>query len=297
MCFRAINKKDGSIVPCGKCPECIGQRIKGWTFRLIQELQVSNTAHFITLTYDNKHAPTDLFGNPTLRKKDLQLFIKRLRKAHKTENTGGYNVCVRGTGIKETLEIRPIKYYGVGEYGSRTRRPHYHIILFNARTELIQDAWGITDTHGSVKEHYGQVHYGDERGVTEASITYCFKYLQKQNRHQWDGDLREKEFANSSKGLGIEYLTESMANWHAADIENRMYLNTRDGKKISMPRYYKDRIFYDGERCAAAKKIIAKLIEDSWKTKDLVKDYRNKKAAIEAAFDKMYHNYSLAQKL
>ena len=26
----------------------------------------------------------------------------------------------------------PLKYYAVGEYGGQTKRPHYHIVIFNA---------------------------------------------------------------------------------------------------------------------------------------------------------------------
>lgn len=301
MCLRAINKLDGSIVPCGKCPLCIARRISGWSFRLMQELKHSSSAHFITLTYDDKHAPTDLFGNLTISKRDLRNFFKRLRKANSKkpsvllsteENTGGLV-----TRVSRIVHNKPIKYFAVGEYGSRTYRPHYHIILFNASVELIQNAWGITDRLTLETEHIGQVHYGDQRGVCEASIGYCFKYLQKQNRRYWKGELRQPTFSVCSKGLGIEYLTEQTCEWHAADVENRMYIQLQDGKKISMPRYYKDKIFFDGERSAAAKKMIDKLMYDASKIKDHRKHYRETKANIEAAFDHMYQKHFENSKL
>jgi hypothetical protein len=58
------------------------------------------------LTYDDEHLPP----NNSLLKKDLQKFFYKLRQ-----------------------KIKPIKirYFAVGEYGSnKTKRPHYHIILF-----------------------------------------------------------------------------------------------------------------------------------------------------------------------
>lgn len=58
---------------------------------------------FVTLTYDDEHLPKD--GSVSIR--DMQLFIKRLRKQ-------GYK----------------FRYYLVGEYGDQTYRPHYHLALF-----------------------------------------------------------------------------------------------------------------------------------------------------------------------
>ena len=45
----------------------------------------------------------------TLRKRDYQLFMKRLRKAFPNDK---------------------IRFYAAGEYGPKTLRPHYHAILF-----------------------------------------------------------------------------------------------------------------------------------------------------------------------
>lgn len=265
----------------------------------MQELKASESAYFITLTYDEKHAPTDMFGNLNLSKRDLQNFIKRLRKAHTKRGTTvefqEINNGITTTEITRLVGDKSIKYFAVGEYGSKTHRPHYHIILFNARIELIQDAWGITDRHGITTEHLGQVNYGDTRGVCEAAIGYCFKYLQKQNRRFWQGELREREFSTVSKGVGISYLTEATADWHAADVQNRMHLTLNDGKKISMPRYYKDKIFFDGERSKAAKTMIEKLMKEL--SKETEKEYKNRKAAIEGAYKKMYKKYLQTAKL
>lgn len=39
-----------------------------------------------------------------------------------------------------------------------------------------------------------------------------------------------------------------MKQWHHADKFNRMYCNLEDGKKISMPRYYKDKLYSEIDR-------------------------------------------------
>lgn len=41
-----------------------------------------------------------------------------------------------------------------------------------------------------------------------------------------------------------------MRDWHYSDLKNRMYCTTEDGKKISMPRYYKDKLYHESQRKA-----------------------------------------------
>lgn len=156
----------------------------------------------------------------SLSKRDVQLFFKRLRKAHPS----GQN---------------SIKYYAAGEYGGKTARPHYHLIMFNALVELIQDAWPK-----------GQVHYGT---LTHASVGYTLKYIHKKAFHKKHAnDDRQPEFALMSKGLGSNYLTPAAIKWHKNHMEDRMYLPLEDGKKAAMPRYYKLKIYDDDERSIIA---------------------------------------------
>jgi len=204
-------------VPCGRCPVCSARRISGWSFRLIKEGERSSSSFFITLTYNTDHVPITPKGFMSLDKRHMQLYFKRLRKYHD----------------KETK----IKYYAVGEYGAKTMRPHYHIILFNAKLEYVLKAWAMDG------RYMGDYHVGK---VTEASIGYTMKYISKTKKvPQHKNDDRLPEFALMSKGMGANYLTQKMVQWHKADIGNRMYCNLKDGKKIAMPRYYKQKLNLD----------------------------------------------------
>lgn len=93
-------------LPCGQCIGCRLDRARSWAVRCLHEAKSSDENCFVTLTYDNFHLP----ANSSLCKRDIQLFLKRLRKAHPE---------------------RKIRYFLCGEYGGKTQRPHYHIILFN----------------------------------------------------------------------------------------------------------------------------------------------------------------------
>jgi hypothetical protein len=204
-----------AIVPCGKCPQCTARKVSAWSFRLMQEEKRSDSALFITLTYADAHLHFSDQNLPQLQKRDLQLFVKRLRKLH-------------------TVESKPLKYYAVGEYGSRTWRPHYHLLLFNCQVELIQKAW-----------HLGQVHYGT---LTPASVGYTLKYLSKPKPSKYSLRGRTQQFALMSKRLGDNYLTDQAKAWHKADLENRSYVPLLDGKIASMPRYYQDKLYTKDER-------------------------------------------------
>jgi hypothetical protein len=204
--------KDQVPVPCGKCPVCSARRISGWSFRLMKEGERSSSSFFVTLTYDTNHVPITKTGYMSLSKEHLQKYFKRLRK----------------------LNDEKLKYYAVGEYGGKTMRPHYHIILFNAKLETVLKAWALDG------KYFGDYHVGK---VTEASIGYTMKYISKSKKiPQHKNDDRLPEFALMSKRMGDNYLTDLMVKWHKLDIGNRMYCNLKDGKKIAMPRYYKQKL-------------------------------------------------------
>ncbi len=214
-----IKSRDKIIpVPCGKCYPCKMRRVNSWVFRLIQQEKVEQSAHFITLTYDNDHVPITDNKYMTIDKRDVQLFMKRLRKAH----------------VKKYGKEHRIKYYLCGEYGSKTKRPHYHAVMFNVDTELIDKAW-----------HMGSSHYGH---VTGASISYTLKYMAKATRiPEHSNDDRQPEFALMSKRLGSNYLSPKIKEYHQQDIE-RNFVVLEGGIKLPMPRYYRDKIFTEEQR-------------------------------------------------
>lgn len=257
-------------LPCGKCPECLARRTSGWSFRLMQEDKNSYNAYFITLTYDTKHIPISKNGFLSLQKRDLQLFFKRLRKSH--------------SSLYKKLQLpdisqRRIKYYAVGEYGTQRHRPHYHVILFNCFAELIHEAWRDPET----KQSIGEIFYGT---VTEASVGYTLKYMCKQpQKRKHARDDRTREFSLMSKRLGVSYLTDNMIRWHKNDLENRMYCNLMDGKKIAMPRYYKEKIYTTQEekwRIKAHFSALSEAIDQPLSEHELAEAHL-------ASFNKFYH--------
>lgn len=85
-------------IPCGKCTGCAREKARDWAIRMAHESLYYDRNCFVTLTY--REAPDQI------EQQHIQRFIKRLRKK------------------------ADIRYFVTGEYGERTKRPHYHAIIF-----------------------------------------------------------------------------------------------------------------------------------------------------------------------
>lgn len=106
---------------CGACPECLRKRANVWALRSVYEAKLHAYNCMVTLTYDsyihdcNGNVVGERVSDFSVCKRDVQLFIKRLRKWYFKE----YGLT--------------LKYFCGAEYGKRTHRAHYHLILFNVR--------------------------------------------------------------------------------------------------------------------------------------------------------------------
>lgn len=204
-------------LPCGSCLGCKAARANAWALRCMHEASLYEDNRFITLTYDEDHIPP----NKWLKLRDVQLWMKRLRKAIPTK----------------------IRYFLTGEYGSITGRPHYHALLFNCRFpdekpagKLILSAtadrlWGM-----------GEVRTGS---VTLASALYVAKYALKGTKGlpTSDGEAPPEPFATMSRGgrgkglggIGSPWLTK-----YEKDLQHGYLI--QDGSKVPIPRAYQKKL-------------------------------------------------------
>lgn len=154
-------------LPCGQCVGCRLEHSRQWAMRCVHENQLHPVSSFVTLTYDDACLPP---GN-SLSRRDTQLFLKRLRNG-------------RGR----------FRYYGCGEYGEKTNRPHYHIILFgiNFDDKKFYSENKRGDKLFSSKELEGYWPLGHCRigEVTFDSAAYCARYVMKKIK----GDLAESHY-------------------------------------------------------------------------------------------------------
>lgn len=202
QCPKPIAIND-NLVPCGYCYVCKTNLMSDWIIRINHEATLATQTLFVTLTYETENLTYNDNNEPCLIKSDLQKWLKRLRKKHS------------------------VRYYAVGEYGTKRHRPHYHVILFSyaiiSYSEL-ESSWGL-----------GRIHVGT---VTPASTAYTLKYVYSRKKYQ----DKPSEFALMSRrpGLGAHKLPFLAKR-------NFLYLN---GHKKRMPRYYKNKLMTKDERKA-----------------------------------------------
>lgn len=225
--FRMLDDMAYITVPCGKCHNCRKRRAAAWSHRLLMQEKLHTTSYFLTFTYSDENLPISQLGYPTLRKSDYQDMMKRMRYYNKEK----------------------IKYYACGEYGTETKRPHYHCIIFGASETAIDNAWTL-----------GHIRYGE---VSMSSVSYVTGYMIKDlTQLSYDGTDKEPEFSLMSKNMGANYMTPQMMDYHREHMAS--YVTLPGGTKTAMPRYYRDKIFDRDERAVLARTSML----DYWKDYD-----------------------------
>lgn len=221
-CFYPISIQKNPIlkgrnVPCGRCPACRQKERNAWSFRVQQEQWSSDSSLFITLTYSDEYLPKNSRGLATLDKRQLINYIKRIRK---------YQPKVR--------------YFAVGEYGGKTKRPHYHAVLFNVNRELAIEKWS---NDGNPIGHTFCVHGND------ATIHYVTKYLVGDdllyNRNTFKENNQQTPFRIMSKGLGKAYVNEKTIKYH--NDSKQIYTLAKGGSKVPLPRWIRQKIFTEDQ--------------------------------------------------
>lgn len=224
-------RKPWRTVPCGKCPACVANKASQWYTRLLMQQRYSDNAVFVTLTYADENLPPvrwDEQGNWNIdvSKDDIRHYHYRLRKALGPEKS------------------RRLKYFLVSEYGpsptgvsvyGAINRPHYHAIYFNLNRDdyhEVEKAW-----------NKGFTEFGE---VTEGRIRYVAGYVIEKN---FTPVGRLPVFTFISNGIGKEYVARK-ASYHN-DV-SRMFVPDH-GRKLPLPRYYKELLFDEGQRAVFSK--------------------------------------------
>lgn len=227
--------RDWIEIPCGKCVGCRLDYSRQWADRCMLELQDSDSAYFLTLTYDDQHLPRSVYADPdtgeamasyTLRKDEFQKFMKRLRYYFGDE----------------------IRFFACGEYGSRTFRPHYHAIVYNIHFD---------DLQFYKKSETGDFYYNSPKldrawkagfavigEVTWQSCAYvaryCMKKAQGVSSETYAKFNIEPEFTLMSRrpGIGRRYLD---AHPDLYQFNKISIATEKGGKDITIPKYF-DRV-------------------------------------------------------
>lgn len=236
------------LLPCGKCIGCTIKRSRDWATRMMLELKYHERACFVTLTYNDENLPTssyvDYNGEEklsfTLKKRDFQLFMKRLRKYY-----------------GETK----IRFFGCGEYGTKSKRPHYHVILFGVDFHEDRFVHEVRDGNVTYRSPalekiwpYGYSLIAEVNWNTCAYVSrYCTKkYASKQNIYYQTFNI-EPEFNLMSRrpGIACQFYQEHKDEVY---INQEIFMQNNNGGFKARPPSYFDRL-YDVDNPAEMEKI------------------------------------------
>lgn len=153
-----ISNQQIQLFGCGKCISCLTYKKYDWYKRCDLEKNNWKYIYFITLTFDNQHY-----------------------YYHKKNRFFSYWIK---NNVKKLLGKNCFKYFAVGEYGAKTKRYHYHLLLFcnevfelepfkksNRHNVLYVNNWFI--------EHWKYGFHSINLVDSPASFKYCVKYTNK----------------------------------------------------------------------------------------------------------------------
>lgn len=277
-------------IPCGKCIGCRIEYSRQWANRMMLELQYHDSAYFVTLTYSDDFLPRNpvfdedtgeyLMDSFSLRKKHLSKFMKHLRKHFPDQK---------------------IRFFGVGEYGSTTFRPHYHVILFGLKlddlklykrtpqgdvlytSKSLNECWSnYLGKDSSGVDRYDQIGWCVVAPVTWETCAYCARYVTKKMsgplEKQYDNLNLEPPFSLMSRRPGIaRQWYEDHPNWNEKEFIN---VSTKDGaRKFRPPRYFDKLLEID---CP---------VEFAARQEERGTFFEKKRLLIEQTIDKSYLDY------
>lgn len=224
------NKKNNGNVPmvkdertlyvpvgCGYCSECRNQKANSWKIRLQKECEGLGGLFFTFSLSDEaieELNDKDInYDANLIATKAVRRYLERIRK-----KTG-----------------KSVRHWLVTELGeNNTERIHIHGIIWSHK-EAVLNKWGYGNI--KVKQFWG-----------DRTINYIVKYMMKTPE-------KHPEYIPKvlcSKGIGKSYLESQDAKKNkfkgCAGLDTNETVRLRNGKKIGLPIYYRNKIYSEEER-------------------------------------------------
>lgn len=203
------------LVPCGKCANCKATHVQQWVQRLTDEMMSNDVTFFVTLSYDDENIcyVTDDNGNylQTLNRQDYTQYLQKLK-------------------YQCDINLINMRYFGCGEYGKSTSRPHYHFAIF--LTFVSGAAWSQVQISELLLKPW---ELGEVNQAVPVSDTSVFAYICKdmyKNHNRLLSDKRLQTFHTMSRrpAIGVPWLKS-----HQKFFEDAV---RRRDRLIYVPRVY-----------------------------------------------------------
>lgn len=262
-----------AFIPCGKCAECRKQAQNGWAFRLSVEMDNARSngysIGFITLTYRAYPTlPKQCFTDPTEYKRVPCFSRDHIRALIHHLQDKIYDSSARGSKML---------YMVCSEYGSYTRRPHYHAVFAvppGISSELfhswIARYWNRKHGYVIPRKPEGGIdkkcHFhkpfkveGTARNVAKYAAKYCCKDMYFTDMLAgYNLDRKCRAFKNSdcfhvqSRSLGLS-LVKKMTDAQKLDVLIDGYPFVGEDYLQQVPVYIRNKICFDPRYIVDAK--------------------------------------------
>lgn len=268
------NKKNGGLVPsipdprvmyvpvgCQYCMECRKKKAREWQVRLSEDIKHYTNGRFVTFTFSNEKyielvrdiPETEVKERPTA---DGNYITKEIQ----IHGTYQLDNAVATLAVRRFLERyrkrygKSLRHWLVTELGHEgTQNIHLHgIIWTDIPLTEIENIW----SYGYMwkgKREWVHTRYGRHAQLTnyvnEKTVNYIVKYM-----HKLDADHKTyKPKILLSAGIGSSYTQTSSSNYkqnrYNGTETNEAY-RTRQGLKMALPIYYRNKIYNEQERQA-----------------------------------------------
>ena len=243
--YNVLNPATGELFPmflqvaCNHCILCANKKTNEWAYRCICETRANGLPYFVTLTYNEESRPQQ-----GVMKEDVQKFIKRLR-----------------TNLDRCFGSNDLRYICLSEYThSKTRRPHYHLLIWNIPDEIARTAYHRLKW---IEQHWTQPtgRYKKDGSPEMSSNGFCYvlpclkggvnyvlKYMYKSDNVP---DDQNPNFRLSSIGLGRDHINNHLSNYSNPNILNENVYDIIRQKSVSRPFtcYTKNKLYPSESKC------------------------------------------------
>lgn len=265
------NQKNGGVIPplkdcrvkyvpvgCGTCIECRKQKTREWMTRLQEDIKEHKNGKFITLTYSTESLRELVIPRYRIMKHSKVKFAKAPRKQPrvKYKRTNKNLQKLKGYDLDNAIVIKSVRlflerwrkkfgkslrHWLVSELGhGETEHVHIHGIIWTDNMKELDEIW-----------KYGKVWKGHEKNgklinyVNAKTINYITKYITKiDSKH-----LGYQSIILTSQGIGKNYTKTYNASRNKYNgTQTRETYRTEQGYKITLPIYWRNKIYTEKER-------------------------------------------------
>ena len=179
-----------------------------------------------------------------VQKEDVQKFLKRLRQ-----------ILVRDYNFTEE-----IRYFAAAEYGSHTKLPHYHLILWNMPIsfssmdvyKVVLQAWSVRErVYNKLTRRFDWTYLGEIgfiycKPCTQGGIQYCMKYMRKES--DIPTGCKPTFYLSSRRGGGLGYkwcLNHVLWFYQNPDVLTVEIVDKFTGERFTsyIPAYFRRKLY------------------------------------------------------